>query len=189
MVNNVSSVYDSIADTYDQKYVEGEDNPYMEDEAYVADVWKKLDLPTGRILSLGCGTGQDVEILGYPDPEKYLGIDVSPKMLERARLKFGRDGYVFKLADVADLECPFMYRIDCDILVAMFGVPNYITLERLSELYEVVGAEHGFFVFYNEEYRDGISDHYNFSIDQIRQTFKHHNPFFEEFSNYVVCAW
>lgn len=184
-------VYDNLASTYDQKYVSGENNPYMADEAEVARIWKKQPfskesyLSNRRILSLGCGTGQDIEILGYPDPERYVGVDISNEMLNKAREKFS--DYTFIQEDVNTNTEDFPPQ--CEILVSMFGVPNYIQLHRMWQIYTITNAEHAFLVYYKSTYRDGVIDHFDYPIGEMRAFYKKYNPTFEMFGNYVVCSW
>ena len=60
----------------------------------------------GRILFAAVGTGLDIQF--FPPNQSIVGIDISPKMLEKARPKAGRyDGQLeLKLADVNALDEP-----------------------------------------------------------------------------------
>lgn len=52
----------------------------------------------GRVLDVACGTGTNVRYL--PESVEYVGIDVSPAMLRRARnrvAELGRDGTVLEM--------------------------------------------------------------------------------------------
>lgn len=46
------------------------------------------------VLDLGCGTGA---LTGFFRPEGYVGVDINPRYIERARTKMGR--YRFEVAD------------------------------------------------------------------------------------------
>lgn len=54
--------------------------------------WREMlfaELPAGRILELGVGTGANIDY--YPRSDRtYVGIDISPRMLERARRRSDR---------------------------------------------------------------------------------------------------
>ena len=55
----------------------------------------------GRVLELGIGTG--ASLTSYPDDVELTGIDISPRMLERARRRAAKLGLVVQL-DEADIE-------------------------------------------------------------------------------------
>jgi len=148
----LEQAYDKLALDYDEKYVDGDHNPYMQDELEAAQHWKKFN-KKGKIVSLGCGTGQDVSILGYPNPNNFTGYDISEGMLSKARIK--HPDYNFIQAD-----CSELIPDRADILVSMFGVPNYIGIDMLTDHIGFFGATSGFCVFYNEHYVDGVVENY-----------------------------
>ncbi|TAL36809.1 MAG: class I SAM-dependent methyltransferase [Spirochaetes bacterium] len=72
--------------------------------------WRPMlfsELPGGRILEIGVGTGVNFEY--YPDGARdYTGIDISPKMLAKARARADRLGKKIELLemDAGDLKFP-----------------------------------------------------------------------------------
>jgi SAM-dependent methyltransferase len=81
--------------------------------------------PHGRILDLGCGLGH---LAAYLDDrgityEAYRGIDVSPRMVERAAERFaGRDRFAFEVRDV--LNEPLEGDIaDVGYILSVLGYP------------------------------------------------------------------
>jgi ubiquinone/menaquinone biosynthesis C-methylase UbiE len=72
--------------------------------------WRTLlfsRLPEGRILEIGLGTGSNIE--HYPrDNRSYVGIDISPNMLKRAKDRAERLSapIEFKLMDAQHMEFP-----------------------------------------------------------------------------------
>ncbi|MGD8441478.1 MAG: class I SAM-dependent methyltransferase [Holophagae bacterium] len=57
--------------------------------------WALLDRvlpPTGRVLDLGCGTGEDTRWLVQRGAERVVGCDASQAMLSEARRKLDADG-------------------------------------------------------------------------------------------------
>lgn len=76
-----SSAYDLWSRDYDEF-----ENPMlaMVDEAFLK---KPLILAGARVVELGCGTGRNVAKIIAAGASSYIGIDQSPKMLEKARVK------------------------------------------------------------------------------------------------------
>ncbi|MFH1696606.1 MAG: class I SAM-dependent methyltransferase [Candidatus Diapherotrites archaeon] len=72
---------------------------FKKDPAYMALVGfiaqRAAELKPARILDAGTGTGNLAEaILGKHTPEKYVGIDNTEEMIEKARKKLSRFGFV-----------------------------------------------------------------------------------------------
>ena len=59
-------------------------------------------LPSGTILDLGCGAGRDALLFATNTAYRYVGVDLSSKMLEEAR----------KIAPEADFREMSMYALD-----------------------------------------------------------------------------
>lgn len=155
--------YNEASSWYEDKYVQGgwENNPYMKDELEAHKFWMRHG-EVGRIISLGVGSGQDIPILNNPHPKTFVGYDFSEGMLANARAKF--PDYTFKQAD-----CREMIDDYCDILVSLFGVPNYIGLQKLLVHYHNFNAKHAFFVLYNENYDDGFGEeYYKYTYGELR---------------------
>jgi predicted TPR repeat methyltransferase len=193
MVKDTQQIYDEIASEYDAKYVEGDNNPYMFDEmmagshfklSLIFNIQDESQCPNNKIISLGCGTGQDVEILG--NPQYFVGYDISEEMLKVARKKFPHQNFIQR-------DCSELIDTNGDILVSIFGTPNYIGPDMLKKHYEHMGCKHGFFVFYNEDYKDGVVPEYHVtSEDSLKESFKEYSPRVLPLytnSNYYVVAW
>ena len=190
MQDNVAEIYNTLAADYEEKYVNGEDNIFLRDEHLASFHWHMSDLH-GDIVSLGVGSGQDIEILGRPDPANFRGFDISQGMLDNAIAKF--PAYRFYLHD-----CRMQLTKDqdvADVLVSLFGAANYLGVNKLLEQYKRLNCTSAFFVFYNEEYEDGVidSDDYNlYSQSKLEDKFALFNPVvkpLEENSNYYVVWW
>ncbi len=177
--------YDEASEWYEQKYVEGgwETNPYMKDEYDAHKFWLKRKFP-GKIISLGVGSGQDIPILNMPHPHYFVGYDISEGMLNNAKKKF--PDYKFKLAD-----CSKPINDECNVLVSMFGTPNYIGLPKLLNHYKAFNASHAFFVFYGEWYKDGFDENcYFYAKEQLQLELKEYNPIIEPLNeNYYIVKW
>ena len=185
MIYELIQKYNDASEWYEQKYVEGgwENNHYMKDEKDAHDFWQKNG-EVGSIISLGVGSGQDIAILGNPDPSTFKGYDISEGMLANGRKKY--PNYTLIEHDCTDL-------IDekCDILVSMFGTPNYIGLSKLLAHYQHMKCKHAFFVFYNENYVDGIASKYHrYTQDELTRILHAFKPIVEPLNeNYYIVKW
>ena len=71
----------------------------------LAEIYRFLIPPGARVLELGCGTG---DLLASLEPSYGVGLDLSPKMIERAREKypglhfFAQDAHEFQLNERFD---------------------------------------------------------------------------------------
>ena len=112
-------------------------------------IQKRLEAPrlknlcngrTDTILEIGCGQGAGAEIIcDLFSPQKYVGIDLDPKMVERAKKKeHGLKNALFLQGDAAKLpftDSTFDLAIDFGII---HHIPNW--REALAELYRTLNA-------------------------------------------------
>jgi ubiquinone/menaquinone biosynthesis C-methylase UbiE len=90
--------------------------------------WRTMlfsELPEGRILEIGIGTGANIE--HYPrDKRTYVGIDISPNMLKRAKARAGRLNMPVELMlmDAQDMDFP-SHSFDAVVSTCVFcSVPD-----------------------------------------------------------------
>lgn len=93
---------------------------------YLAGVCRELGRP--RVLDVGCASGQHLLHLA-PEIRAGVGVDVAPRMIERARTAAGRHGVFrhlrFEVADAARLAPARLGRFDLVLFVgALEHVPN-----------------------------------------------------------------
>jgi SAM-dependent methyltransferase len=65
---------------------------------------REIDFSKKRILDVGCGFGDFAAFLeakGFSD-YSYVGVDISPKLIEEATKRFGGTGRVFKVLNLLD---------------------------------------------------------------------------------------
>jgi SAM-dependent methyltransferase len=88
--------------------------------AYYGDDWRHMRflIPVGaRVLDIGCGTG---DLLALLEPSVGVGVDLSPKMIDRARCKY--PDLAFRVGDAEDdaflatIEGPFDYIVLSDTI-------------------------------------------------------------------------
>ena len=106
-------------------------------------------LSTGKsdtILEIGCGQGAGARIIyDLFSPQKYVGVDLDPRMIRRAKRKAGAlPNATFMEGDVSNLEFPdssFDLIIDFGIV---HHVPNW--KDALAEVHRTLKV-HGEFLF------------------------------------------
>jgi len=177
----VEQIYDEMASDYDEKYTDP-DSSYMIDEDAASEHYN-LRITPGSVLSLGCGTGQDAAITKAQD---FVGLDISWPMLLKAQEKFPDHRFLKH-------DCSQSIPIRAEIIVSIFGTPNYIGIPALIDQYVRSNARSAFFVFYNDDYVDGVVPEYQtYTTKQLKTGFALYNPIVEplfEGSNYTVVSW
>jgi SAM-dependent methyltransferase len=94
--DQVRAYFDRYATSYDQLY---HDRPETLPEDELVTDWLKDLLPSDTekyLVEVGCGTGWFLDHVGW-SPDTYSGFDISPGMIERARIK--HSGYAFRIGD------------------------------------------------------------------------------------------
>jgi SAM-dependent methyltransferase len=69
--------------------------------------------PGSRVLEIGCGTG---DLLAAVEPREGLGVDLSPRMIARARERFPHLAWIVADAEALPLDARFEYVILSDLL-------------------------------------------------------------------------
>ena len=120
----------------------------------------------------------------FPDPDKFVGFDISVSMLANALVKHPEYTYVVQ-------DCSQPIDIKCDVLTSVFGTPNYIGAAKLLEHYEAMNAKHAFFVFYAPWYEDGVAtDYYRPTVEELTEMFGKFNPKIKQIrDNYILVRW
>ncbi len=81
-----------------------------------------------KVLDIGCGTGVLFGSLLKYSPSEIVGVDISDKMLEIARKKYGHfDNIKFKNMDVLELD-----ENDFDIVYIYNAYPHIMDVEKLK---------------------------------------------------------
>ena len=81
-----------------------------------------------KVLDIGCGTGVLFGSLLKYAPSEIVGVDISDKMLEIARKKYGHfDNIKFKNMDVLELD-----ENDFDIVYIYNAYPHMMDVEKLK---------------------------------------------------------
>ncbi|MEO1132089.1 MAG: methyltransferase domain-containing protein, partial [Cyanobacteria bacterium J06639_1] len=78
----IKQQYDDIAHVYDRRW-----NRYISNTLTFFQTWVDIN-PTANVLDVACGTGELERLLLQKYPSLHItGVDISDKMLERARQK------------------------------------------------------------------------------------------------------
>jgi SAM-dependent methyltransferase len=93
----------------------------------LVDLYRFLVPPGSRVLEVGCGAG---DLLAALDPAYGVGVDLSPKMVERAREKYPRLNFFTQDAHDLDAGGPFDYVILSDLVNDLWDVQHVFELLR-----------------------------------------------------------
>ncbi len=128
----------------------------LDESAGAYDDWILRQLPArcGRVLEIGCGTGQLTRRLAAR-AEQVTAIDLSPKMIERARAA-GGDNIDYRVADA--VAWPFPDReMDCAVsLATLHHLPFETTLTAMAR-----SLRPGGLMLVHDLFRDeSVADHF-----------------------------
>ena len=132
--------------------------------------------PYSSILDVGCGIGNLIAFTPLATTENYLGIDISPPMIERARVL--HPGFRFEVAD------PMAFTTPSDLVVA-HGVllhqhDLFLKLHKLVELtkncliFDVLVTKEGYSKRSPNGYWERVlgDEEYTFMKDELRKEFR-----------------
>lgn len=105
------------------------------------------DVRGKRILDLGCGFGWFARWAREQGAGRILAIDVSEKMLERAREMTSDNGVLYQRADLEDVELPAS---SFDLVFSSLALHYLENLERLLHAVHAALVPEGWFVFSTE---------------------------------------
>ena len=130
--------YDEIADVYDKLFID-------EDSKKENQKIMEMINPQGSVLDIGCGTGLFLDY--FPDYERYLGIDISDRMIRMLKEKHpDSEAINTSLNDFYSLE-------KYDTIIGLFGVGSYLTKDEINKIYSLVSDNGKIFIMhYKPEY-------------------------------------
>ncbi len=91
------------------------------------DLYRFLVPPGSRVLEIGCAGG---DLLAALDPAYGVGVDLSGKMIERAREKYPHLNFYVQDAHELDADGPFDYIILSDLVNDLWDVQGVFELLR-----------------------------------------------------------
>lgn len=114
--------YDRYADAYDAHF---QDNKSLAENRAVARWLVPRLRGARRVVDLGCGTGLLLELASLA-PASYVGVDISPGMVNRARAKHPAHGFVIGDIEAAAIDAVADH--SADVVVSLFGSASYCDL-------------------------------------------------------------
>jgi len=133
--------YNNLAKLYNSRY----DDKIHQHE----DLFLQFELDATDTIDIGCGTGLGIKLMGE-GPSNYLGIDISPSMLDIARKIYPDRKFTDKI-DITTKK-DFSEFKNFNQLIALYGVPNYVGLENLFYYYTKYKMQYAVFILYNLNY-------------------------------------
>lgn len=128
----VGAAFDEWAGMYDAHYSEKID--LAEDRALgrlLSDFIHREDC----LIDFGCGTGKVLDLL-EDDPFGYIGIDLSPRMIEEAAQTHGLDRKSWLVGDMTDMIVNGGY---ATCVTSLYGSPSYAPFGAVArEAYRVL---------------------------------------------------
>lgn len=134
------------------------------------------------------------------EPANYLGVDISEKMIKKAREKFPQ--YTFRIGDMANLD--LLYNEQFDYVVSLYGSVGYANPQVFKEILRLLKPKGRYFLMLcNKRYlkrksyilnRHGLKVHfYTFSdvkhllpAKYVAEGFNFHGDFFDFLPKRVI---
>ncbi len=161
--------YSALAEIYDCVM---RDVPYRQWVRYIVKLIKKFHPKAKLILELACGTGTMLMLL-----RKYGfivdGLDISPRMIEKAREKARDENVKFYIADMSNFEVDGKY----DVQLCLYDSVNYLLdIEKFNGLFK--GAwnslnDGGVFVFDISTEYNSVQNAILMNLEERRLGFKY----------------
>jgi len=113
--SDVAKYYDSVANTYDRNFTNRVD---LAENRVISQKIQPIVDKMGPVVDFGCGTGLFLDYCTVPE---YMGIDISPGMIENATSK-----HPTRCFRVTDMTIPkLLIPQDYGVAVSLFGSISY----------------------------------------------------------------
>ena len=140
--------FDTLADRWDEICVHDADKlNYILEHAGIE--------PGMHLLDIGCGTGVLEQFLLTWQPGKIVAVDLSPRMIERARDKYRTPLVDFRCMDVLDIRSEVF-----DVLLAYSVYPHFEDPQRMLNHFSRLLKPGGRLVVCHSESREMINGHH-----------------------------
>ncbi|MDO5601366.1 MAG: class I SAM-dependent methyltransferase [Oscillospiraceae bacterium] len=130
------------------------DSVSRSDPEKIAYILSKAHIrPGARVLDVACGTGVLTQAILQLGPAQVTGVDLSEKMIARAKEKFTDARAVFIVADIQELCCDTPY----DTVLLYNAYPHFEDKEALFQAVSRLTRPGGCFVLAHGEGRGHIN--------------------------------
>lgn len=117
----IAEFFDSVADSWDSGMVKSQQK--IDKILDIAEIFQGK-----TVLDIACGTGVLISDYVSRNVKNCVAVDISPKMIEIAKIKFADNGNVrFVCADASDFD--FGENFDCAVIYNAF--PHFANPEKL----------------------------------------------------------
>ncbi len=122
-INDVKNFFNNCASSWDDYETKTDDE--------ILDLLKKIKIKENdKILDVGCGTGRITSLLHILNKNNVIGIDLSNKMIEIARIKYKGSNYAkFVIGDF--LKYDFDHKFD--VIVVYNAYPHFLKPKLLNK--------------------------------------------------------
>lgn len=148
-MDKMAEFFDTLADRWDKLcYHDPEKLNY---------ILQKTGLRKGlRILDIGCGTGILESYLLPYSPRQIVAVDISPRMIEKARTKYITPLVEFRCMDIMDLKGE-----QFDYIIAYSVFPHFLKPDMLIPHLAGLLPPGGKLVICHSESREIINDYHD----------------------------
>ena len=123
---NIASFYNDVAKDYDKTY---SSHVEIAENELLSDYLSQIIRPDDRVLDVGTGTGLLLDLVDIPK-ENFLGIDISPKMIELAQKSFPKHSFQgMHGMEVSVSEEVQEFNPNC--IISLFGMYDYYGMDWL----------------------------------------------------------
>lgn len=115
-----------------------------------------------KILDIACGTGVLEEFLLKHNPHSILAVDLSEKMIEKAKSKYKDPKITFLCENVFNLK-----NEKFDFIIVYNAFPHFLEPEKFIEHISTLLNENGQFVICHGMGRKHLNDHHKRTANEI----------------------
>lgn len=155
-INEAKEYFNSLADKWD--------SICQHDENKLSAVATLACIKSGdRVLDIACGTGIMFTELLKRDISELVGVDVSDKMIEKARGKFSDNRLTFIADDLFNLDEKNTF----DVAIIYSAYPHFEDKKALCEKIHSLLKENGRFIIAHSESKETINNRHEGSAKDV----------------------
>ena len=117
--------YIFLAENYDSQYMS---DMCKKENTAVSELLNKYEVQNKKVVDVGCGTGFALDLA---DIKNYTGIDISPRMIEKACCKHPNANFIVSSAKEA------LFQKEYDVALSLFSIP-YIGEDAVKRIHSIL---------------------------------------------------